>query len=157
MGPGAPPTHKLVRIEVETSVDIHRIATESELNIWMEVWNCRTGASLFGYDGILYYKDVRVNYMNTSSLIQGLYAKASRGRKQGEPFLYDFYIEPESDLDQPRGPGQPDLRRPYNLEEAPFAICFHLGGGNMMGGYFVSNTVVVPADDIAKAIDRPGV
>jgi hypothetical protein len=44
----------------------------------------------------------------------------------------------------------------YDLAADPFDVCFRLRGGNMLGGTFYSNTVVIPGTTIRKALVETG-
>lgn len=45
-----------------------------------------------------------------------------------------------------------NLSPPYDLRRPVRDICLVLGGGNMGGGHFMTNKVVVPKTDVARAL-----
>lgn len=47
--------------------------------------------------------------------------------------------------------GHPWTYEPYDFTRDPRELCLRIGGGNMLGGHFVSNTAVVPSAEIGHA------
>ncbi len=43
---------------------------------------------------------------------------------------------------------------PYDFTREPHDLCLRVGGGNVLGGHFLSNTVVVPSGDLKRAFEE---
>jgi hypothetical protein len=142
--------HALGNIEVASKADIHKIAIESQLNIWYELQICKTGATVPALSHV-YFQGIEANYVSMSPEVQDLYAKALKVHEPNGSYVYEIYFEPKSDLDQQKGSGHPRLYQPYDFTHTPLDLCLRIGGGNMGGSHFVSNTVEIPASAIAKA------
>jgi hypothetical protein len=149
--PKPPPTYFIGKIEVASKADIHEIGAKSELNVWHKLTVCKTGASVTGWWTGVYYKGVDINYNSTTEAIQTLYRERESAHRDGEPFIYEVYFFARSTLNQPKGIGEPDMYEPYDFAREPLELCLTIGGGNEGGGYFVSNTVVVPSVEIGRA------
>ncbi len=144
-----PPTYVVGKIAVVTKADIYEIGEQSELNIWNELTLCSTGARVADWSGV-YYEGVDISYLSTEA-IKALYRARAAAHKEGEPYTYEIYFDPRSTRNEPQSVGHPWAFEPYDEIHEPRDLCLRIGGGNMMGGHFVSNTVVVPSIELGRA------
>jgi hypothetical protein len=148
--PKLPARYVIGKIAVATKADIHEIGEQSDLNVWHELTICKTGASVIDWPG-LYYEGVDINHNSTTETIQSLYRGRAATHKNGEPYIYEIYFVPRSTRSEPKGAGSPWKYEPYDFAREPLQLCLSIGGGNMLGGHFVSNTVVVPSVELGRA------
>jgi len=152
MRPQHPPNYVIGKIEVATKSDIHAIGERADLNIWHELTICKTGALVTDWPGV-YFKGIDINHNSTTEDIQALYRKRAAEHKADDRYIYEVYFDPTSIRSLSKGVGNPYAREPYNFAREPKELCLRIGGGNMIGGYFVSNTVVVPAAEIGQIFE----
>jgi hypothetical protein len=139
MRPKMLPTDVVGRITIITEANIHDIAEQSELNTWYHLTICKSGGTVSGWPSI-YYDGVDINYNSTNEAIQALYRDRIATHNRNEPYAYEIYFVPRSASTRD------------SLE-----LCLSIGGGNMMGGHFVSNTVIIPTvkfGDIFRDVQR---
>ncbi|MGD0866564.1 MAG: hypothetical protein ABSA49_13510 [Rhizomicrobium sp.] len=152
LAPKLAPTYVIGRIIVVTKADIHKIGEQSELNIWHELTLCKTGALVANWPGV-YYEGVDIN-SNSTEATKSLYRARAVTHKEDEPYNYEIYFDPRSARSEPKGVGKPWAFEPYDEAREPRELCLRIGGGNMVGGHFVSNTVVVPSVELGRAFQH---
>jgi hypothetical protein len=147
-----PPNHLVGKILVATMEDIRAIARQSDLNVVSDLTICEAGAYVLTW-GDLFFSGVEIHDGPDDKPINILYQERAALHKKGEPYLYEIYFEPSSTRDERKRPrlGNPDEFVPYDLSRKPIDLCLRMGGGNMLGGHFSSNTVKIPAEVIALA------
>jgi hypothetical protein len=151
--PHLPLSYTIGKVTVATKADIHEIGKDSELNIWHELTLCKTGALVIDWPAV-YYRGVDINTNSTTEAVQSLYRDRAAAHKANEPYIYEIYFDPRSTRRLPRGVGQPWALEPYDLVHEPQDLCLRIGGGNMLGGYFASNVVVIPGIEITHAFQN---
>jgi len=139
------PDHWIGRIDVATQSDVVNIVHASELTLWARLTICQSGAAVpnYGVTG----KGLELFYVGVENDLYARYLERAGQDRSGEPFTYQIYFDLRSTRSQPKAPeqGQPDLFEPFDLPKEPLDLCLQIGGGNMLGQSFKSNTVVVPA------------
>ena len=128
-------------VTFSTAVDLYTFAHRHDYSLFVDSSVCAGNKldsskkiSLIGYvynrNGII---DPQ-NYANKGADEEGI--------KTYEIFLFMRTVENASNTDKFN----------YNLLTTPEDLCFRLGGGNMLGGTFKSNVVLIPKEAIEHAI-----
>lgn len=144
--------YSIGKIVVSTHANIHDIAVASGLNTWRDLKTCDNNALVVGIGAWgIYYKGVDVNPNSMSEPHKALYRERITAHRAGSRFEYEIYFASRSALDKDKGLGQPENWKPYDLVGMPRDLCLRIGGGNMVGGHFISNLVVISADALKRA------
>jgi len=99
-----------------------------------------------------YFEDLALPNWSSTDERQRYRVLISRMPKDSR-YKYDAYLILQRKKAEPSVEyGSPDLL-PYDLAERPEDVCLIVAGGNMLGGRFVSNTIIVPKDAIARALN----
>jgi hypothetical protein len=151
--PKRPAKGVIGKIIVVTKSDLHDMAERYELNIWRELTICDSGATVDSRVSV-YYEGVRVEYGRKDAEIQKLYRARAAAHAGNDPYTYEIYFQPRSNFKVTKGPGHPWHYDPYDFIREPRDLCLRIGGGNMLGGNFVSNTVVIPSSDLKRAFQN---
>ncbi len=148
-----PVNYVIGRIDLVTQSDVVGIVDASGLTFWTELTICETGATVPAYG--VFYKGVELFDVGINEEIRARYLERAGQHNPAEPFTYQVYFDPRSTRSQVKAPGlgQPDLYEPFDFTREPRDLCLRIGGGNMMGGYFKSNTIVVPKAALKNAFD----
>jgi hypothetical protein len=148
-----PPNYVIARIDIVTQSNLAAFADASELTLWAELKICQAGATVHNYG--ISYADVELFDVAFNKETRLRYLDHAAEHKPAVPYIYQAYFDPRSARSQAKAPelGQPDLYEPYDFAREPRDLCLRIGGGNMLGGHFESNTVVVPSAALKRAFN----
>ena len=148
--PNLPSSYVIGGLVVATQADIRKIREESQLNIWYTLTICNTGTTVRGWAGV-YEHGVNINPNPMIKSIQSTYRHQATSHDDNEPYIYEIYFDPRSAYSEPIRADYPWKYRAYDLVREPQDLCLRVRGGNMVGGRFASNTIVVSSAQIAHA------
>ena len=151
--PEPPPKGMVGRITVATNSDLHEMAERHKLALWFQLTICETGASVVS-ESYLYYQGVMVEDDRSYKDLRALYRARVAENPPHEPYTYEIYFKPRSHRKETKGPGNPEQYDPYDFTREPRDLCLRIGAGNMLGGYSLSNTVVIPSGDLQRAFEN---
>ena len=150
--PSGRPSRMMIRVDFTTSENLQKIAKEFEYNIGNDTSFCTNGQ----YDDAMSFGWLHDVY-DKFGQIEAYRERASSSDAGTAPAItYHLYFEVMSDgkhyvlLEKNKKPIA------YDLRKQPADVCFWIRGGNMVGDHFRSNTVVVPAAELSKAITAAG-
>jgi hypothetical protein len=150
------PYPEYLKISVSSAVDIGAMAERAELNIWTQEAFCTESAPAISddEDGLFLFgpflEGIPLPQMQGEGE-RALYERAIASVPAGQRYIYDLYapVRGRPTPAEIRGGLPPPA---YDLSARPQAICLLIGGGNMVGGFFRSNMVVVPQAAVAAAL-----
>jgi hypothetical protein len=151
------PFPQYLEVSVSSTVDIGGMAEVGDLNIWTQQSFCdEADPSIVDEDGLFllgpYFRGIPLP-MGQSPEEEAQYQRAIASDRAGARHVYNLYL-PVRDEPTPGQISGGHPPPPYDLAARPQAICLLIGGGNMVGGLFRSNMVVVPVAAVAAAL-RP--
>lgn len=146
------PYHEYLRIRVASDRNLMDLAAAHELNVWKDVWSCdqkpdRYAAGQFIAPGP-HVNEVSIPYPSDRD-VAAFYA--TTGKAPGARLDYDVYVVPRWGLPSNAHEVGKEVAPPYDITDGR-DLCLRIGGGNMLGGHFVGNTVRVRAADIRAAM-----
>lgn len=144
------PYDRMLRIRLTSDRNLVVHSAAHELNIWSEVWSCSNEPDQYAAGEFIapgpYSDEEPLPYISRPS---GFYAATGRG--PNSRLSYDIYLVPSWDQTKNAYESGKERAPPYDLADGR-DICLRIGGGNMLGGHFVGNTVRVPAAEIRAAM-----
>ena len=147
------PNMVLVMLELQSSADIEALAYQNNFNTHARFSLCLNGQ----YDDAGELRSWPKVYDRYGEINPLRNPRSSRAAQQFGPISYRAYFFFMSNgADTVIQTGKPPSPI-YDLAKLPQDICVWVGGGNMLGGHYQSNTVIVPAQDIAKALAEAGI
>ena len=141
-GPIERPHQLLLKIEFSSHTNLAEFMRDHSFNLGSHAFFCGRPKDEVILSGLsVYWNGVWLNGLERDPI------KASGGGN-GELITYYFFSSVAREENMPSNP--PLLS--FDLKQQPEDICFSLKGGNGAGLGFKSNTVVVPKDAIATAL-----
>lgn len=146
------PYDRLLRIRLTTDRNLVEHAVAHELNVWHDAWSCsnppdRYAAGEFLAPGV--HVDQEPFPYGTRRNADEFYAAIGRGAK--DPLVYEIYLVPRWDQTKNAYEAGKERAPPYDIADGR-DVCLRIGGGNMLGGRFVGNTVRVSSARIRAAL-----
>lgn len=144
---GRAPRRLLLKAQFMSTVDLEMFALDNSYGLVNRAFFCNRPKAYAGISfPYVYWNGTQIPDRN------GIY-KDKLGAETS--ITYYIYVSVARDV---RGRTKPP-EVPFNLQQAPEAICFELGGRNMLGFGYRSNTVVIPKEAIALALQSapPGI
>lgn len=143
-----------LRIRVASDRNLMDFAATHELNIWKDVWSCdqtpdRYAAGQFIAPGP-HVDEVSIPYPSDKGVAE--FYKGI-GKAPGARLDYDVYVVPRQTQPSNAHEAGKEVAPPYDITDGR-DLCLRIGGGNMLGGHFVGNTVRVRSADIRAAMAR---
>lgn len=146
------PYEEYLRIRVTTDRNLMDVAVAHELNIWKEVWSCDSAPDRYAMSEFIapgpHVGEYGLPY-GSSQEAEGFYA--ATGASPGSVLSYDIYLVPRWSEISNAHEGTKERAPPYDITSGR-DICLHIGGGNILGGRFVGNTVRVTSAEIRAAM-----
>lgn len=143
---------RLLKINFSTEVELGAFKVMHEVNVATETSICPIGEGI----KLAGFSDIYFGNTNINSLFIGN-NKYQTWRPQpavnGLYMYHTYAFHKRSDFEVSVSPGELPLP-PYDLAKESQDVCLKFRGGNMLGGRFTSNIIVVPRDEIRKAL-RP--
>ena len=134
------PHQMLLKIEFSSQANLAEFMLDHSFNLGSHAFFCNRPKDYVILSApSVYWRGVWLN---------GLERDPIEAASAAPPFVYYFFAGVTWEQNQPSNP--PII--PFNLWERQEDICFSLKGGNGAGLGFKSNTVVVPKDAIAAAL-----
>jgi hypothetical protein len=121
------PPPLLLKVEFSSTTDVMELAHQHGFSVYGDAVLCPpdgTSVRILGFPGVFWSK-LQVQPYSFAAL------PCNECRRGNHPKLYHIYI-PVWQIEHPPYDS-------YDLSEHPKNICFHLGGGDMLGRYFLSN------------------
>ena len=144
------PYDQMLRVRLASDRNLVEHAAAHELNVWSEAWSCskepdRYAAGEFIAPGP-YSDEEPLPY---TSRVSEFYA--ATGKRPDSRLSYDIYFVPSWGQTKNAHESGKERAPPYDLADGR-DVCLRIGGGNMIGGRFVGNTVRVSSAEIRAAL-----
>lgn len=148
------PYDEYLRIRVTTDRNLMDLAAAHELNLWKEVWSCDSSPDRYAMSEFI----AAGPHVREYALPYGSSREAERfytatGTSPGSVLAYDIYLVPRRSETSNAYEGTKERAPPYDISNGR-DICLRIGGGNMLGGRFVGNTVRVTSTEMRAAMSR---
>lgn len=145
------PYEEYLRIRVTTDRNLMDHASAHELNVWKEVWSCNLKPDRYAMSEFIapgpYVDEAPVPYPSPRGIAE-FYAAIDR--VPGADLSYDIYVVPRWSQTSNASEANKERAPPYDVMDGR-DLCLRIGGGNMLGGHFVGNTVRVTSADMRAA------
>lgn len=146
------PYPQMLRVRVASEQNLVEKAVAHELNLWSDAWTCSGGPDRFAAGEFIapgpYAAGRALPYGSREG---GNEFYAATGLRPIDRLVYEVYLVPKWDKPSNARDSRRMIAPPYDLADGR-DVCIHIGGGNMLGGHFVGNTVRVPADVLKAAL-----
>lgn len=146
------PYDRMLRVRLASDRNLVEHAVAHEQNIWSEAWSCSKGPDRYAAGEFI----APGPYSDEEPLPYGSRANASEfyaatGMRPDSRLSYDIYLVPSWNQTKNAHESGKDRARPYDLADGR-DVCLRIGGGNMIGGRFIGNTVRVSSAEIRAAL-----
>ncbi|WP_296167602.1 hypothetical protein [uncultured Brevundimonas sp.] len=146
------PYDEYLRVRITSDRNLMDFAKAHQLNLWTDVWSCHLEPDRYaGSEFItpnLYVDEIPIPFPS-SRHVERFYA--ATGEVPGSQLEYDVYIVPRwNRLSNAHEAGK-ERAPPYDISDGR-DVCLRMGGGNMLAGHFVGNTVRLSSADIQAAL-----
>lgn len=142
------PGETLIKIRFSTDTNIGAMAIKGELNIYTEKTFCPidSGNVLAGWSKV-YYEDIVVpDSQERSPDVERRCAALMEELPEGTRYIYHTFLSISSRATQNQSA--------YDLQSKVQDICLRVRGGNMIGGHFKSNIIVIPKGVVEKLLRK---
>ena len=148
------PYDRMLRVQLVSDRNLVEHAVAHNLNLWKEVWSCSTEPDRYAAGEFIApgpYADEQGLPYGSRRNADDFYAVT--GKRPGSRLSYDIYVVPRwNEMKNAHETGK-ERAPPYDVTDGR-DICLRIGGGNMLGGRFVGNTVRVTSAEIQAAISE---
>lgn len=146
------PYPRMLRVRISSEQNLVEKAVAHELNLWSEAWSCSGGPGRFALGEFIapgpFAAQEALPYGARYSADE-FYAATGLG--PDDRLTYEIYLVPRWDHASNALESGRLVAPPYDLADGR-DVCLHIGGGNMLGGHFVGNTVRVPSERLKAAL-----
>jgi hypothetical protein len=146
---GERPHELLLKAEFKSTLNLSRFANEGGYNLGNTSFFCnRPKDNVFLSSSYVYWRGVRLGNHDGDPIQQS-------GESTRQPITYYIFLGVARQAVTPANPQQVS----YDLRQKPEDICFYLRGGDGTPFGFKSNTVTIPKEAIAAALQKvpPGI
>ena len=150
------PHIKTLKAGLSSRVDLVKLVRGREFSVYNEIFiGCGKVMELFPADSTAVHEPA-VYWSDFDESRIGIFGDSdepdlSRLFPSGQPFVYRVSFNIEG---QPARHNIEPLRPYYNLGEHPQDVCIRIGGGDVLGRTFVSNTVLIPSSMVESALKQ---
>lgn len=147
------PYDRMLRVRLASDRNLVEHAVAHNLNVWKEVWSCSTEPDRYASGEFIApgpYADEQDLPYGSRRNADEFYA--ATGKRSGSRLFYDIYLVPRWDEAKNAYEAGKERAPPYDLADGR-DICLRIGGGNMLGGRFVGNTVRVTSAEMQAAMN----
>jgi hypothetical protein len=144
-----------LKLEFSTETDLLDLAERSELNLWIRSDYCPIDESLNGRGEVDAYGPFYGSLplpLHATDEQKVRYRESTSKLSPNSRRVYTAYLVPRQTEREYLNHTEPRLPA-YDLSEAETDVCFLVGGGNMLGGHFLSNPIVIPREVIIRAFE----
>lgn len=149
---GSFPYPRMLRVRISSGQNLVEKAVSHELNLWSDAWSCSGEPNRFAAGEFIapgpYASQEKLPY-GAQNAADEFYARTGLG--PDDLLTYEIYLVPRRDVASNARESGRLVAPPYDLADGR-DVCLHIGGGNMLGGHFVGNTVRVPSERLKAAL-----